>query len=202
MASGSNNVNDGSLVLYGVHPTGKEIGVGAYGRVFEVKYEGTLCAAKEVHPLLLQYARGEALLKIKEDFLRECEIWSILRHPCVVQFLGMMCVWFTYDHVNRAPIMACFQLSLADNSYERGRCTCYAQSMDLCNPWIVLRKVSINTLRNKIRSVHCAKYGSSEQGFEVTAYTRTLRSCICSYIALYLIFKPNSHAFTGSQPTL
>ena len=78
----------GSLILHGVHPTGKEIGVGAYGRVFEVDYEGTLCAAKEVHALLLQYAQGDNLVKIKDDFISECRIWSIFRHPCVVQFLG------------------------------------------------------------------------------------------------------------------
>ena len=78
----------GSLILHGVHPTGKQIGVGAYGRVFEVDYEGTLCAAKEVHALLLQCAEGENLQKIKNNFLSECQIWSILRHPCVVQFLG------------------------------------------------------------------------------------------------------------------
>ena len=40
-----------SLILHGVNPTGKEIGRGAYGRVLEVDYEGTLCAAKEVHAL-------------------------------------------------------------------------------------------------------------------------------------------------------
>ena len=78
----------GSLILHGVHPTGKQIGVGAYGRVFEVDYEGTLCAAKEVHALLLQYADGDSLQKIKENFLSECQVWSILRHSCVVQFLG------------------------------------------------------------------------------------------------------------------
>ena len=78
----------GSLILKGVNPTGKEIGRGAYGRVFEVNYEGTLCAAKEVHALLLQYAQGDDLEKIKDDFLSECQIWSTLRHPCVVQFLG------------------------------------------------------------------------------------------------------------------
>ena len=77
-----------SLILHGVHPTGKDIGVGAYGRVFEVAYEGTLCAAKEVHVLLLQYAQGDNAVKIKDDFLSECRIWSMLRHPCVVQFLG------------------------------------------------------------------------------------------------------------------
>ena len=77
-----------SLILHGVNPTGKEIGRGAYGRVFEVDYEGTVCAAKEVHVLLLQYAQGGDLQKIKDDFLSECQIWSTLRHPCVVQFLG------------------------------------------------------------------------------------------------------------------
>ena len=77
-----------SLILHGVNRTGKEIGRGAYGRVFEVDYEGTLCAAKEVHALLLQYAQGGDLQKMKDDFLSECQIWSTLRHPCVVQFLG------------------------------------------------------------------------------------------------------------------
>ena len=79
------------IVLHRVNVTGKEIGRGAYGRVFEVDYEGTLCAAKEVHALLLQYAQGSDLQKIIEDFLNECQIWSTLRHPCVVQFLGTWC---------------------------------------------------------------------------------------------------------------
>ena len=78
----------GSLILHGVNTTGKEIGRGAYGRVFEVDYAGTLCAAKEVHALLLQYAHVKDLQKIKDDFLSECQIWSTLCHPCVVQFLG------------------------------------------------------------------------------------------------------------------
>ena len=79
-----------SLILHGVKPTGKEIGRGAYGRVFEVDYVGTLCAAKEVHGLLLHHAQGGELQKIKDDFLGECQIWSTLRHPCIVQFLGTM----------------------------------------------------------------------------------------------------------------
>ena len=78
----------GSLILHEVRTTGNEIGRGAYGRVFEVDYEGTLCAAKEVHAMLLQFAQGDDLNKIEDDFLSECQIWSTLRHPCVVQFLG------------------------------------------------------------------------------------------------------------------
>ena len=93
MTSGSVAANSvDSLGLHRVNPTGKEIGVGAYGRVFEVDYEGTLCAAKEVHALLLQYAQGDDLQKIKDDFLSECQIWSTLRHPCVVQFLGSVII--------------------------------------------------------------------------------------------------------------
>ena len=81
--------NWSSLILNGVNlGTEKEIGRGAYGKVFEVDYEGTPCAAKEVHAALLQYAQGDDFQKIKDDFLSECKIWSTLRHPCVVQFLG------------------------------------------------------------------------------------------------------------------
>ena len=89
MALSTVDANLGPLILHGVDPTGKEIGRGAYGRVFEVDYQGTLCAAKEVHALLLEYAQGDDLQKIKDGFLNECQIWSKLRHPCVVQFLGI-----------------------------------------------------------------------------------------------------------------
>ena len=89
--------NWGSLILHEVNPTGKEIGCGAYGRVFEVDYEGTVCAAKEVHALLLQYSQGDYHQKIKDDFLSECQIWSTLRHPCVVQFLGSVILVYCND---------------------------------------------------------------------------------------------------------
>ena len=66
--------------------TGKVIGKGAYGRVFEVEYRKTLCAAKELHELLLQ--QEDTLSILKRKFLRECHIWGLLQHPCIVQFIG------------------------------------------------------------------------------------------------------------------
>ncbi|XP_065916219.1 uncharacterized protein [Dysidea avara] len=90
------------LTLYDVNPTGKEIGRGAYGRVFEVDYQGTLCAAKEVHALLLQYSQGEEFRKITTDFLNECQIWSTIRHPCIVQFLG---VYYPARDQYRLPVI-------------------------------------------------------------------------------------------------
>ena len=50
---------DVRFVLDGVTSTEVEIGRGAYGRVFEVEYEGKLWAAKEVHRELLQCAREQ-----------------------------------------------------------------------------------------------------------------------------------------------
>ena len=45
------------LYLTGVKSNGKDIGVGAYGKVFEVEYCGTVYAAKEIHSILVQGVR-------------------------------------------------------------------------------------------------------------------------------------------------
>lgn len=77
--------------------TGKEIGRGAYGRVFEVKYGNTNFAAKELHALLLEYAQHEGTLQnMKDKFLHECRIWSLLHHPRIVQFTGLFTALASY----------------------------------------------------------------------------------------------------------
>ena len=85
-----------------IKPTGVELGNGSYGKVFEVDYSGKLCAAKEVHSLLLEIASGEGAAKLKTDFLRECQLWSILRHPNVVSFLG---VYYLSTDESGLPVM-------------------------------------------------------------------------------------------------
>ena len=69
--------------------TGEEIGRGAYGRVFKVHYYGTLCAAKEIHTILLENVGRQELERTKTTFLRECRQCCALRHPNIVQFLGL-----------------------------------------------------------------------------------------------------------------
>ena len=67
----------------------KELGRGAYGKVYEVKYCQTVCAAKEIHSILIEdVGETERRLTI-ESFLRECRQCSTLRHPNVIQFLGV-----------------------------------------------------------------------------------------------------------------
>ena len=69
-----------------------EIGRGAYGRVFEVEYKNTRYAAKELHSLLLEAAQGQALENIKDSFLHECHMWSLLQNPRIVQMIGLFIV--------------------------------------------------------------------------------------------------------------
>ena len=69
--------------------TGEEIGRGAYGRVFKVYYYGTLCAAKEIHTILLENVDRRELERTKTAYLRECRQCCALRHPNIVQFLGL-----------------------------------------------------------------------------------------------------------------
>ena len=67
----------------------KELGRGAYGKVYAVKYCETVCAAKEIHSILIEdVGETERRLTI-ELFLRECRQCSMLRHPNVIQFLGV-----------------------------------------------------------------------------------------------------------------
>ena len=77
------------ICLTGVRPNGNNIGVGSYGRVFEVKYCGNVYAAKEVHSILVQGVRPEELEATKKVFLTECIRSSSLGHPNIVTFLGI-----------------------------------------------------------------------------------------------------------------
>ena len=78
-----------SLCLTRVSPNGKDIGVGAYGKVFEVNYCGSVFAAKEIHPILVKGVRQEEFEATKRAFLTECVQSSALSHPNIVQFLGV-----------------------------------------------------------------------------------------------------------------
>ena len=77
------------LTLEDVIPQNKELGRGAYGKVFTVKYLGLPCAAKEIHSLLLDGVSPEDKKAIKDGFIRECYHSSLIRHPNIVQFMGV-----------------------------------------------------------------------------------------------------------------
>lgn len=76
------------LVLEGVKQTGKTLGIGAYGKVKELKVHEVVCAGKEIHDTLLE-DDDERRETITENFVRECRMLGTLRHPHVVQLLGI-----------------------------------------------------------------------------------------------------------------
>ena len=77
------------LQLRKVTSTDEVIGKGAYGIVIKVYVHGTLCAAKEIHPLLVENASSKELEAIRKSFYEECIKASRIHHPNVVQMLGI-----------------------------------------------------------------------------------------------------------------
>jgi len=77
------------LILNDVTPVDRgELGRGAYGRVYAVSYCGIVCAAKEIHSILVEGIGEAEMQQTVESFYRECRQWSTLRHPNVIQFMG------------------------------------------------------------------------------------------------------------------
>ena len=84
------NVSIQGLELKGVTNLSRnELGRGAYGRVYAVKYCQTICAAKEIHSILVEGVGQVEMQRTIESFMRECRQCSTLRHPNIIQFLGV-----------------------------------------------------------------------------------------------------------------
>ena len=87
----SEELNNMVIVQSRIKKTGVELGKGAFGRVFEVEYDGKPCAAKQVHSMLIPVAsvNSKEVETLTRNVLHECSIWSTIRHPNVVQILGL-----------------------------------------------------------------------------------------------------------------
>ena len=74
------------FLIEDINITPNEIGSGSYGIVYSAVYNGEPCVAKVMHPHLIQVNQKHANV---EPILREITTLSSLRHPSVVQFLGV-----------------------------------------------------------------------------------------------------------------
>ena len=77
------------FVLTGVRDIGTEIGRGSYAAVVELQFRGLKCAGKKLHRPLYDNASHHEQESVLRRFETECEILSELKHPHVVQFLGV-----------------------------------------------------------------------------------------------------------------
>jgi serine/threonine protein kinase len=72
--------------LTNIYVSDTVIGHGSYANVFEVDYMGLRCAGKKIHDVLLQ--QGNRTYQVRR-FEEECSLLSEIRHPNIVQFLGV-----------------------------------------------------------------------------------------------------------------
>ena len=77
----------------------KCLGSGSYGKVCKAKLNELPCAAKLLHIILFQFEDPRSQT-IQRRFEQECEILKTMRHPNVVQYLGM-----THDPQSGLPIL-------------------------------------------------------------------------------------------------
>ena len=57
------------VTIDGVILVDKELGRGAYGRAFTVRYCGLVCAAKEIHPILIEGVSPAEKKTIVDNFI-------------------------------------------------------------------------------------------------------------------------------------
>ena len=86
------------------------LGVGSYGAVYRALCDELPCAAKILHPTLFE-TNDPGTRKIMERFEQECQFLSGVRHPHIVQYLGV-----SRDPESGLPVLL---MELMDSSLTR-----------------------------------------------------------------------------------
>ena len=93
----------------------KILGTGSYGDVIEVEWCSTICAAKRMHDVFYRSYSPAELDKMVKDFEKECQIWTSLRHPNIVQLLGIY-----YPPNSRVPMCVMEKMDTSLRHYLEG----------------------------------------------------------------------------------
>ena len=121
------------LKIYDIGRSGRKLGTGAFGTVLEVEWNGTACAAKFMHDIFKEILSAEEMQTFITAFEKECIMWSALRHPQIVQFLG---IYFDPSHT---PVMV---LEKMDASLRSLLETTPKEDFPLINKVVILRQVA------------------------------------------------------------
>ena len=77
------------FLLDGIREVGSTIGDGSYATVVPLSFRGLKCAGKKLHTILYDNASPQEKERMIERFQEECQLLSRVKHPNVVQFLGI-----------------------------------------------------------------------------------------------------------------
>ena len=121
------------LKIYDIRKTDRNLGSGAFGTVFEVEWNGTACAAKFMHDIFKEILSAEEKQAFITALEKECATWSALRHPQIVQFLG---IYFDPSHT---PVMV---LEKMDASLRALLQSTPKEDFPLINKVVILRQVA------------------------------------------------------------
>ena len=105
------------------------LGHGSYGAVYKAKCDQLPCAAKVLHPTILDPA-DPGVGTIMSRFQQECDFLESIRHPNIVQYLGM-----TRDPESRLPVLL---MELLDESLTKmfehsQQSLAYCVQVDICH---------------------------------------------------------------------
>ena len=121
------------LKIYDLKRTDRRLGSGAFGAVYEVEWNGTACAAKFMHDIFKEILSEEEKQTFITAFEKECATWAALRHPQIVQFLGI------YYDPSRTPVMV---LEKMDASLRLMLETTPKEEFSLINKVVILRQTA------------------------------------------------------------
>ena len=121
------------LKIYDLKRTDRKLGSGAFGTVYEVEWNGTACAAKFMHDIFKEILSEEEKQTFITAFEKECATWAALRHPQIVQFLGI------YYDPSRTPVMV---LEKMDASLRLMLETTPKEEFPLINKVVILRQTA------------------------------------------------------------
>ena len=107
----------------------QSLGNGSYGAVYKAKCDQLPCAAKILHQTILDPA-DSGVSRIMQRFKQECTFLQSVRHPHIVQYLGV-----TVDPESRLPVL--LMELLDENLTKMLQCTleslAYYIQVDICH---------------------------------------------------------------------
>ena len=95
-------------ILKNIERTDRRLGSGSFGYVVEVIHAGARCAGKVLHDGLID-SRGTGHKNMIRKIEFECRVMSSLRHPNIVQFLG---ICFFEERSVPVLVMECLDANL------------------------------------------------------------------------------------------